>query len=119
MKKHVKLISALISIALLLTLVIVPVYAGFTPTEVTPDVTGAGTTSIKGIGNQVVGIIQIIGTIAAVAILIVVGIKYMMGSAEEKAEYKKTMIPYIIGAVLVFAAANLSKMLYDWAITLK
>ena len=38
---------------------------------------------------------------------------------EEKAEYKKTMIPYIIGAVLIFAASNVAGMIYDWASTIK
>ena len=32
------------------------------------------------------------------------------GSAEEKAEYKKTMIPYIIGAILVFAASAIASI---------
>ena len=51
----------------------------------------------------------------AVGILMVLGIKYMMGSAEEKAEYKKTMIPYLIGAVLLFAAVNLATYIYGIA----
>ena len=55
------------------------------------------------------GIIQVVGTIIAVGVLMVIGIKYMMGSAEEKAEYKKTMLPYIIGAVILFAAVNIAK----------
>ncbi|MEI3401230.1 MAG: hypothetical protein V8R51_02250 [Clostridia bacterium] len=45
---------------------------------------------------------QTVGIVLSVVILIILGIKYMMGSAEEKAEYKKTMIPYLIGAVSVF-----------------
>ncbi len=61
------------------------------------------------VGNNVLGIIQIVGTVIAVGVLMVLGIKYMMGSAEEKAEYKKTMLPYIIGAVILFAAVNLAK----------
>lgn len=32
----------------------------------------------------------------------------MIGSAEEKAEYKKTMIPYLVGAVILFAAVNIA-----------
>jgi len=31
-----------------------------------------------------------------------------MGSAEEKAEYKKTMIPYLIGALILFAAVQIA-----------
>lgn len=41
----------------------------------------------------------------------------MMGSAQEKAEYKKTMIPYLIGAVLIFAASNIAGWIYNFATT--
>lgn len=75
----------------------------------------ANTGDITTIGNKVMGIIQVVGTIAAVAIVMVLGIKYMMGSAEEKAEYKKTMIPYIIGAVLLFAATTIANAIYTFA----
>ena len=39
------------------------------------------------------------------------GIKYMLGSVEEKADYKKDMIPYLIGAVLLFAITVIVKVL--------
>ena len=45
----------------------------------------------------------------------VIGIKYMMGSAEEKAEYKKTMIPYLVGAVILFAAVNIAGVVVSMA----
>ena len=38
----------------------------------------------------------------------------MMGSAEEKAEYKKTMMPYIIGAALIFAASALAQVVFKF-----
>ena len=63
------------------------------------------------IGNTIVGILQIAGSIISVIVLAVIGIKYMMGSVEEKAEYKKTMLPYVIGAVMVFGISNLLKIL--------
>ena len=34
----------------------------------------------------------------------------MMGSASEKAEYKKTMIPYLVGAILIFGASAITKV---------
>ena len=37
----------------------------------------------------------------------------MMGSAEEKAEYKKTMVPYLIGAIVLFAASALAGGIYN------
>lgn len=37
----------------------------------------------------------------------------MIGSASEKAEYKKTMIPYIVGALLIFAGTSLVRVIYS------
>lgn len=62
---------------------------------------------LKNMGNTIIGIVQFIGSFTSVIVLIVMGIKYMTGSIEEKAEYKKTMGPYVIGAILVFATTNL------------
>ena len=64
------------------------------------------------IGN-VLGFVQLLGSAIAVIMVVVLGIKYMVGSAEEKAEYKKTMIPYAVGAVCIFGASNISKIVYD------
>ena len=60
-------------------------------------------------GNQLIGIITTVGVVVAVIILLVLGIKYMMGGLEEKAEYKKSMMPYLIGALLVFGASTIAK----------
>ena len=42
----------------------------------------------------------------------------MIGSASEKAEYKKTMIPYLVGAVLVFGAGAIAKVVVGVASTI-
>jgi len=77
------------------------------------DYSGVG--DISTIGGKVMGIINTFGVVVAVVVLMVLGIKYMMGSAEEKAEYKKTMIPYVIGAVLIFAATTIANAVYNFA----
>lgn len=40
----------------------------------------------------VMGIVNIVGVISSVVVLMILGIKYMSSSIEEKAEYKKTFI---------------------------
>jgi len=67
------------------------------------------------LGQAIVTIMQTIGIVVAVVVLLVLGIKYMMGSAEEKAEYKKTMIPYVVGAVLIFASTTIVNIVYQLA----
>ena len=44
--------------------------------------------------------------------LLIIGIKYILGSVEEKAEYKQTMWPYVLGAVLIFAGAAVTDIIY-------
>ena len=39
----------------------------------------------------------------------------MMGSASEKAEYKKTMIPYLVGAVIIFGAGAIAQVVVNLA----
>lgn len=82
--------------------------------RIEPNATGNATNSTYKIGNSILGVVQTVGIILSVGCLMVLGIKYMMGSAEEKAEYKKTFIPYIVGAVLLFAASTLAKAIYSW-----
>lgn len=67
---------------------------------------------IDSVGGNILGIIRVIGIIVAVGVVMVIGIKFMTGSAEERAEYKKTMLPYLIGAVLIFATTNILDMMY-------
>ncbi len=70
---------------------------------------------IYNVGGTIMGIIQAVAIVIAVIVLMILGVKYMMGSAQEKAEYKKTFIPYIVGAVLVFAAGTLANVVYQFA----
>ena len=65
---------------------------------------------VTDISNKIIGVITTVGVVVAVIVLLVLGIKYMMGSASERAEYKKTMIPYLVGAVLIFGASAITKV---------
>ena len=65
--------------------------------------------------ENVLGIIQVIGTVVAVVMLMVIGIKYMLGSVEERAEYKDTLKPYLIGAFLLFSGATIPQIIYKIA----
>ena len=72
-------------------------------------------TAVGTVGGRILGTIRTVGTIAAIITLIILGIKYMMGSAEEKAEYKKTLMPYVIGAILVLASVNIVNWVFGAA----
>ena len=90
---------------------------GKDPTTFKPATSGKGIEAVTNFGNNILGIISTAASVLAVIILIVLGIKYMMGSAEEKAEYKKTLLPYVIGAVFVFGAGLICSILFSFAQT--
>ena len=63
-------------------------------------------------GGRVAGVVQVVGTIVSVGVLIIIGIRYVMSSADEKAELRERLIPYFIGAVLLFGASNIVNIAY-------
>lgn len=65
--------------------------------------------------EKMLGYVQVVGTILSVIILMIIGFKYMLGSMEEKAEYKKTLIPYIIGAFMLFSGSFVPQIIYQIA----
>lgn len=65
------------------------------------------TDKVQNVVRPIIGTLQTIGIVIAVVTMIVIGLKYMTGSVAEKAEYKKTMIPYIIGVILIVAITQL------------
>lgn len=74
---------------------------------------------VKKIANPIIGAIKTIGIVVAVIALGIIGIKYMTASVNEKAEYKKTMIPYLIGAILVVAITQLLSVVIKIIINVK
>lgn len=115
MKKSIKVILTLLLAIMLVTSIAGTVLA-VDPNTVLNGLNGNGNVQINDltkVGNNIVTIIQVVGIVIAVIVLLVIGIKYMMGSASEKAEYKKTMIPYIVGAVLIFAGTSLVRVIYS------
>lgn len=116
MKKTTKVIFSIILVAIIIMVNIIPVFAATgAPDPSNIKGTEVDTERMENIGGQVVTIVSVAGSIIAVVVLVVLGIKYMMGSAEEKAEYKKTLLPYIIGAGFVFAASALAGIIYTFA----
>ena len=113
--KVLSIILTIISVAFLTFTVVQPVSFA---DSVTPSSIGTGTdvktTEMQDLGKKVVGVVRAAGIIISVIMLMVIGIKYMLGSAEEKAEYKKSLMPYIIGAVLLLAASSLSGAIYEF-----
>ena len=62
---------------------------------------------------DVLATIRNVGIILSVVILAVIGIKYILGSVDEKAEYKGNMVLYVTGCFLLMMATTLPSIIYD------
>lgn len=63
--------------------------------------------------SRIFNVILAIGTIIAVLVGGILGIKFMMASAEDKAKIQEAMIPYVIGCIVIFGAFGI------WSIVVK
>lgn len=121
MKRKMKIFINIIIIAIFIMAMFLNVYSYATAAPDPSAFEGDKSTDVSGIstiGNQIITIVSTVGSIASVIVLVVLGLKYMMGSAEEKAEYKKTLMPYVIGAGLVFAASAIAGIIFGFTQTL-
>ncbi len=71
-------------------------------------------TGITYIINMILAALQIICTAGAVAMLMWMGAKYMLASASERADLKKNLVQYAIGAVIMFAAGQIMLILKNF-----
>lgn len=120
MKKTSKIIVALAIIFTILAIGVMSqaTQAGTVLEQLTGESANVDDGKIVGLGNSIIAVVRIVGVVIAVVILLILGIKYMMGSAEEKADYKKSMIPYLVGAILIFASTAIVGVVYDMAMAL-
>ena len=63
--------------------------------------------NIQNAATPIIVVVKIIGITVAIVILLVLAMKYMIASPGEKADIKKSAIPYVIGAIIIFGAVGL------------
>ncbi len=68
---------------------------------------GENKKSLKSFSQTLSGILLTVGIVIAVIIGGILGIKFMTGAAEEKADVKQLLIPYIVGCIVVFGAITI------------
>ena len=68
---------------------------------------------LKDASNFLYNLLLGIGIIIAVIVGSILGIKYMVGSAAEKAEYKETLLIYLIGCIVIFGAFGIWKIVVN------
>lgn len=104
--KTLKIIAVLLIAIALVTLATTIVRAtGFE--EIQPHDPGDPARKISTTAGKILYIVRIVGMAVAVIMLTILGIKYVAASPNEKADYKKGMTVYVVGAVLLFGASFL------------
>lgn len=76
-----------------------------------PTTSSAGNFLTK--AGMVLGWIRYIGIIVAVVVLAIIGLVYMFSSVEGKAEYKKKILPYVLGCFLIIGISLVLNIVAD------
>lgn len=105
-KKVIYFITNLLLILLLMT-PCVNATIDITITNITPS-------QLPGIkAVTLIGVIKWIGYLVGIGMFIYVGIKYLLAGAGEKAKAKETLIPILIGAVLVTSGTAITAAVFS------
>lgn len=63
--------------------------------------------------GRLIGLIKWTSIIGAVIMITFLGVKYMVGSLEEKAQYKKSMVPWVVGTAIVAISSTIVDFIYN------
>lgn len=69
--------------------------------------------NLKNLSDTIYNILLVIGTVLAVIVGMILGIKFVTGSVEQKSKVKETLIPYIIGCIIIFGAFGIWKIVVN------
>ena len=83
--------------------------------DIVNNVTKNGTaldSNINKVSATVINWIWAISIIISIIVLMVIGIQYIIGGTQAKADYKKSLIPVVVGIVLIVFATTIVKFLF-------
>ena len=104
MKKVMSLLMTVAMLAMMCSTVFG--FSGIEPTVTAPN--GANDTA-----STIIGVMQWFGYAIAIGMLVFIGIKYVMASANEKADLKNALIRYVVGAVLIVFAVTIAGWVFS------
>ena len=118
MKRKVKIFSVMMLIIMTITTMI-PVFVSANqglpdPNKYNPrNSNDEVPTEFTNVIGTITSIIQVVGIIISLIMIGLLGIKYMTGTVAERVDYKKTMIPYIAGVILITCVSTIIKLIND------
>ncbi len=125
-RKVMKFLSVVLMVLMVVTMLSTAVFAANDASSSTWDnidinqFSGMGDNSnAKGTFTQVVAaiinLVQVVGMGIAIIMLVVMAIKYISAAPSEKAELKKGITIYVVGAIVLFAAAGILQVIKNFA----
>lgn len=109
-------ITKIFFLSVFLIIITFPSLAADIVNQISPPRIDAGLSNVI---TGFIGIIQIIGTMVAVAASVWLGIRYVTSSVEEKAEIKKKLIPFVIGVIIFYGATGIIQIIAEMASWIK
>lgn len=77
------------------------------------DLTASDTAVAFRQGGTIVKAVIYVGMVISIVMFMALGMKYMMGSIEERAEYKKTLMPMLIGTLMIFSSGLIVSIIWN------
>lgn len=68
---------------------------------------------VKNITQSVVNVLFVIAVVAAVIVIMIIGVITIVGSSQEKAEYKKRLFPVLFGIIFIALLSKIITMLIN------
>lgn len=109
-KTMIRITSIALMVAMIAMCLSNVVFAGDAPIP-SGNTGGGAATKIGEVLSVILGIAQVVGVAIAVIMLVVLAIKYISAAPGDKAEIKKHAVVYIVGAVVLFAAAGILQII--------
>ena len=125
MKKSLKVLFIIISIIGLVSIFTNTSFAEFsyasemTKDYITTDATGSAVSSTKTIMGTILLVMRTVAMGIAIIMLTYVAIKYMSAAPDEKAQFKKSAVAYIVGAVVLFGTSGILSIISNFATNIK
>ena len=96
-------------------------YAMENITQSAEDFLGKRDTTIKTLdlgglirtSNYLYNVLVTIGIVISFAIGLIIGIQFILGSAEDQAKVKETLVPYVVGVFVIFAAFTIWRIVIE------
>ena len=115
MKKAMRLVILIIS-ALCIFSLITPKYAfaDIDTDSFSVDSNGVDGNTVTKYTNKALGILSVVAIIVSVIAFMILGLKFIIGSATEKADYKKTLVPVLIGIFIIVFITSIVGVFVDF-----